>query len=453
MSWRDVCGVVPFFVMGAGLGLLTLWMEKHHVGAAGEEWAFSFVDRILIAGRSLWFYAGKLLWPRELAFIYPRWHIDSSVWWQYLFPLAAVAAIVTLWLLRKRLGKAPLVAALYFTGTLIPALGFFNVFPMRYSFVADHWQYLASIGLVVLCVGAIATYIRRVGPAKRYTVYAALLVILGILTWRQGHIYGNLETLWRDTLAKNPHCWMAHNNLGNVLLRQGKIKEAAGHYREALRIKPDFEMAHYNLAGVLANQGKSTEAISHYTEALRIKPDYSNAHCNLGVALAVQGKTKEAIAHFAEALRIKPDNARVHNNLGLVLADGGKFTEAIVHYREALRIKPDFATVRYNLGNLMVRQGKIKEAAVHYRKALRIKPDYADAHCNLGNVLIQQGKIEEAIAHYSEVLRIRPKFAEVHYKLGMAFLVRKDKDSALQEYEILKGLDEYLANKLLGSLD
>jgi hypothetical protein len=194
---NDVLSLVPFFVLGAALGLTTAWMEQHYVGAQGAEWALSWLDRCLIAGRALWFYVGKLVWPARLAFIYPRWQIDSALW-QYCYPLAAVGLVVCLWVLRRRIGKAPLVAALYFGGTLGPALGFINVYPMRFSFVADHFQYMASVGLLTLMVGLLTTGLDRLaragggrqvhglaGPGThvvRLAVPAALLGLLAVLT-------------------------------------------------------------------------------------------------------------------------------------------------------------------------------------------------------------------------------------------------------------------------------
>ena len=141
----DVVPLLPFFALGAAAGVMTGWMEAHHVGAAGELWRLSLVERCLIAGRALWFYAAKLLWPHPLAFIYARWRIDAGVWWQYLFPIAAVVAVAALYVWRRRLGDGPLVAVLCYAATLAPALGFVNVYPMRYSFVADHFQYLPSV--------------------------------------------------------------------------------------------------------------------------------------------------------------------------------------------------------------------------------------------------------------------------------------------------------------------
>src|ERR1019366_9440201 len=155
LRWKDVLLLLPFFAVGLGLGLGTVWIEQHQVGAQGAAWSFTFTQRFLIAGRALWFYASKLFWPAKLTFIYPRWDISVSSGWQWLFPLAAVAVIATLWWARTRIGRGPLVAVLFFAGTLFPALGFVNIFPFRYSFVADHFQYLAGVGLIVLAAAGL----------------------------------------------------------------------------------------------------------------------------------------------------------------------------------------------------------------------------------------------------------------------------------------------------------
>jgi tetratricopeptide (TPR) repeat protein len=429
IRWRHIFPLIPFFVVGVALGLTTVWLEKYHVGAQGEEWALSFVDRVLVAGRALWFYAGKLVWPYELTFIYPRWQIDAGAWWQYLFPLAAVAVIFILWLLRQRLGKGPLVAVLFFAGTLFPALGFFDVYPMRFSFVADHFQYLASIGLISLFSASISIFFIRLGSSYRNLGFVACfgaLLALGLGVWKQGSIYRDAEMLYRDTIAKNPNAWMAHNNLGVLLEQDGSVATAMTHYATALRIKPDYAIAHLNIAEVLALQGKFDEAIAHSLEALRLKPDYPAPHNSLGLFYARQGKIDEAVAHFSQALRMKPDYANPHNNLGALLARQGKLDEAIAHFSEALRILPDYAKAHNNLGETLARQGKVEEAIFHYTQALQINPEYADAYNNLGSLLAGEGNLNEALEHYTEALRIKPDLVEAHNNMGV-ILARQGK--------------------------
>jgi tetratricopeptide (TPR) repeat protein len=419
---RELGALAPFFVFGLAMGLATAWLEQHHVGAVGSEWDLSFVERCLIAGRALWFYFWKLIWPWELIFNYPRWQIDASIWWQYIYPAGALFVVLLLWLTRERVGRGPLVGVLFFCGTLFPALGFFDVYPFRYSYVADHFQYLASIGLIVLLVGVLTKLVSKLpGWSEQITWLSGLivLVLLGGQTWNQGYVYKDIETLWTDTLEKNHDSWLAYNNLGVVRAREGRLREALSHYSKALGINASYPETHNNLGNVLARQGKFHEAIGHLLQALRIDPEYAEAHNDLGNVRAMQGRIEEAIEHYSKALQIKPDYARAHNNLGNALAMQGRLEEALGHYLQALQIDPENAEAHNNLGNMLAKQGSLEQARKHYSEALRIKPDYAKAHYNLGNTLADMGRFQEAIDHYSEALRIKPDYLAARKNLDL----------------------------------
>jgi len=382
----DVAPLLPYFALGAGLGAVTLWMERHHVGAAGTDWHLSWLERGLIAGRALWFYAASIVWPRNLTFIYPRWQIDAAVWWQYLYPAGAFAVVAVLYAVRRRIGRGPLVGVLIFAGTLLPALGFFDVFPMRYSFVADHYQYLASIGLIVLLVVGVARLCERTGArAVRggSALLGVVLVVFTALVWRQAIIYRDAETLWRDTLAKNPSAWMAHNNLGLLLFNRGRVDEAITHYQAALSIKRDDDFA-YN---------------------------------NLGNAFAAQGDMERAERSFAAALALQPSNAEAHNNLGNVHASREQWLQAAEQYRAALRANPRYADAHNNLANVLVLDGDAEAALEHYRAALQIDPAYADAHYNLAVLLADRGDTAAAVTELRAALRLRPNYPQARARL------------------------------------
>ncbi len=257
------------------------------------------------------FYLGKLFWPADLTFIYPRWHVDPADWQQYLFPAAAILLVAVAWMLRGR-RRGPLAALLFFIGTLFPVLGFCNVYPFIYSFVADHFQYLASLGVIALASAGVALLLdrrRMWGRPAGHAVCFVPLAILAVLTWRQSGMYADLDALYETTLERNPECWMAHINLGNLLASRGRIDEAIVHYRQALDIKPDYAEAYKNLGDVLAKLHRFDEAIARYREALRLKPDYAETYCNLGNALLALGRIDEAVACYGEALRINPQFA------------------------------------------------------------------------------------------------------------------------------------------------
>ncbi len=402
----EILPLLPFFVLGVGLGLLTAWIEKYHVGAQGAAWSLTFSERCLIAGRALWFYAGKLVWPVPLAFIYPRWKIEPAVWWQWLFPVAAAGVVAGLWLARRRLGKGPLVAVLFFAGTLGPALGFVNVYPMRYSFVADHFQYLAGVGLITLCAAGLAR-MPRIIPAT-------LVVLLGALAWQQAGIYRNLETLWRDTLAKNPDCWLAHNNLGLLLNNQGRNEEAMEHYRKAVQIDPnDFE-ALYNLGIALAAQGQFNEAIENFRKAIQIKPNDCDALNNLGIALAAQGRFDEAFENFRKAIQINPNDCDALDNLGTALAERGQFDEAIENYHKAIQINSNRPQTFFHLGTTLGQSGRTREAVVQYREALKLNPNLAGALNNLAWILASNP--DDELRNGAEAVRLAERACELtHY--------------------------------------
>jgi tetratricopeptide (TPR) repeat protein len=350
---RDVWRSAPFFAASLVFGLITVWFERHQ--AVGFEIARDdgFWSRLAVAGRAVWFYLYKAMLPLNLLPIYPRWRIGATNVWSCVPTLLLVGAILLLWRYRRSWGKACLVCLGYYVVMLLPVLGFVNIGFMDYSLVADHWQYFSILGPVALTAAALAVVGKSLGGGRaglRIGVGWALLLVLGVLTWKQGHIYADQETLWRNTLAQNPACWVAHCNLGAVLISKGQFDEAIRQYQEAFRWKPGDAQAHYNLGLALVRKGQLDEAIRQCQEALRLKPDYADAHDILGIALVWKGQLDEAIRQYQEALRLKPDYAEVHNNLGNALARKGQTDEAIGQFQEALRLKPDYADARKNLG-------------------------------------------------------------------------------------------------------
>jgi tetratricopeptide (TPR) repeat protein len=429
LSWRtDVLPLLPWLAVSAAGGLFSSWVERHYLVAEGTDFSLSFLGRLLVAGRAVWFYAATLIWPFNLNFIYPRWEVNVASWQQWLFPLGLLALGAGLWAIRRRT-RAPLAAFLFFVGSLFPVLGFVNLYGSLYSWVWDHWQYLPDLGLIALAAAGLALgwdmaaiRLRWLGPA----LVAALAIGLGALTWDHCGMFRNDQTLYRTTIARNPACWMAHNNLGNTLNVEGRTTEAISEYQAALRIKPDHVGAHYNLAFTLAGiPGRLPEAIAEYEATLQLKPDYPEAHFNLGLALARSpGRLPEAIAQFEAALRINPGYAEAHFSRGLALSKSpGRLPEAIPEFEAALQIKPDYLEAHNNLGIALANiPNRSPEAVAQFEAALRIKPDAAETHNNLGMVLAGiPGRLPEAIAQYEAALRIKPDFAEAHNNLGIAF--------------------------------
>ena len=384
--WRrtDLLRIAPLFGLALGMSALTVVEQRGHILRTGvTEWKLGVVERFIIAGKVVWFYAAKLLWPAPLTFVYPRWEIDTVSLASWV-PLAGlVAASVFLWRRRRQpWARASLFGCGYFVAALLPVMGFFNVFYFRYSFVADHFQYLACIGLIALTASAGAAMYERAGQQGRdlgRLAAALVLVLLAVSTWKQARIYQNQETLWRDTLAKNPAAWMAHNNLSAILIQQGKIEEGMWQSEQALRLNPDYADAHNNLGNALLQAGQVTEALAHLQQTVRLIPNSALARYNLGNALLQAGRIKESMEQYEQALQLNPDYTDAHNNLGNALLQAGQATEALAHFQQALRLKPDSAAVHCNLGIALEQTGNVREAAQHYQQALRISPDFAKA--------------------------------------------------------------------------
>ena len=337
LTGKEIGPLLPFFVVGIALGSFTGYLERTHIGAHGVEWSsLTPIDRLLIAARAVWFYAGKLAVPIKLTFIYPRWSIDPHDIFQWIYLIALVAVVIMLWRLRTRISRGPLTAVLFFIGTLFPALGFVNVYPMRYSFVADHFQYLAGIGLIVLFTATLVALVRSAG--LRTAIATVVIAMLVVLSFSQQSIYKDGEALWRDTIAKNSNSWMAHANLGHVLHAQGRDEEGWQEDQLALALAPNLAEPHFTVAIGDAIHGDLDGTIRQCRAAIAIDPDYAPAYANLAKALLSQNKVAEALEAANQAVQVAPDYALGHFELAQVLEQMGNLPQAAQEYQAAARL-------------------------------------------------------------------------------------------------------------------
>ena len=432
----DIVPLAPLFALGIAGGLLTAWVERTMVGASGEAYALTIVERVLVAGRALWFYLGKLVWPADLMFWYPRWHVSQGVWWQYLFPIAALLVVAVFWSARART-RAPLAAALVFGGTLFPALGFLNVYPFRFSYVADHFQYLASLGVITgLATGATVLLRRWKWPHAIAAATIGIGVLLGLLTWRQAHHYADAETLYRATLEKNPDSWLAHNHLGALLLQRpdADLNEAIAHVDAALRIEPGPE-SHNNLGLARYRQGRFDDAVRQHREAIRLKPTLAEAHYNLGLSLSALGRHEEAIAAYHDAVRLHSSNAEARHNLANALSSVGQLDAAREQLEIGVALRPESAPIRQNLADTLQRMGRTDEAIAHYEAAIRLNPSSAEIFNNMGVALRRANRLEEAVAAFRESTRLAPNVAMVWTNLGSALEALGRPAEAIDPYQ------------------
>ncbi len=390
ITMRRVIQILPFVVLGIGMGLLAVWWERYHQGTNRGLFTFlSPIERILLASRAIWFYLSKIFWPSNLTFIYPRWNISPANLIDYIWLVAGIAACVVIYFLRRYVGRGVEGAAAFFVATLSPVLGFVMLFTFRYTFVADHYQYLACIGPIALASAGIVNLSDKFAQYRGVIVSVALLVVasLGTLTWRQAATYTDIETLWRTTLARNPECWMAQTNLGLVLLQKGEIDDGIAHYRSALQMQPDSWDAEYNLGTALLGKGQVDEAILHCEKAVAMRPTDPDAQVSLGDALFQKGRIDEAMAHYQKAITVHPDHFLARYSLGHALLEKGELDSAIQVCRSALLLRPWDADCQTTLAIALEEKGNPAEAIQHYQNALEFAPQSISTLTNLAWLL------------------------------------------------------------------
>jgi tetratricopeptide (TPR) repeat protein len=442
-TWRDLIPLVPFFLLSFGAAGWTIWEQRVNSGAQGAAWAQTWPERFVIAGNAVWFYIGKLAWPADLIFIYPRWEIAATP--LALVPFAGVVLVVAgLWRGRAGALRPVFFAAIFFGALLFPVLGFFSIYFFRYSFVGDHFQYLASMGPLALAGAAITVALDRwpavLGRAR--PVFSALLIGgLGFMTWRESAVYLSSETLWRATLARNPAASMAWFNLGSTLLKEGRHEEAIACLREGLRLRPDDAPGYNDLGCELVVVGRAEEALPIFARALELRPAYAEVHNNLGNALRSLGRVDEAVARYERALQLKPAYAEAHNNLGCELAAKGRTTEAIYHLEQAVRLNPGNSTNHNNLGNALRDAGRTAAAIASYARALELTPDFAEAHANLGRALMAAGRVPEALERFASAARSAPESAKIRRDWGTALMQQSRWSEAIVQFEALVQLE------------
>jgi protein O-mannosyl-transferase len=386
---RRDCGLMfPWFVLGFMAAMQTAWLERTHAGASGSEFSWTMAERGLIAGHALWFYLGKLLWPHPLIFFTPHWSLDVHRWSGWIAPVSAALLPFGLWMARNRIGRGPLVAALFFGGTLLPTLGFISLYWMRFSFVADHFQYLASLGPIVLIVGSVSSMRSRYHSRLPRASLGWILVLLplGVTTWHQQAVYRDKESLWSDVLAKNPGSFAAHIYMGRVRTSQGRHAEASDHFRESLRLRPEDPQSFITwtlLGNSLMSQGKLAEATECMNRALRRQPGYRDAIYGLAILASNQIPPEKAVELFRGLSSTEPDDPVFRLYLGDALARNGDLDAAVTEYVTALALRPNLVDAKFGLANALVAQGRLHEAERLYLEALQEQPELYQARANL----------------------------------------------------------------------
>ncbi|HYR96043.1 MAG TPA: tetratricopeptide repeat protein [Candidatus Binatus sp.] len=368
--WRLVMEKLPLLLMSGAVAILAFLAAQRTVFEVGD---LPLATRLTNALVACGWYVAKTMWPARLSVFYPL----PAAWpaWEIAMAATVVGAMSALAVAARRSHPYIAVGWLWFVGMLLPVSGLVQLGSRA---MADHFAYLPLIGLFVIVTWGVGELLSRwpIRPSVMAACAAMLVVALGLRTSAQVGYWQSSTRLFSHALAVTTDNWLAHNNLGDALVRQGRLDEAVVEFSEALRLLPSYPDAHYNLGVALMRRGQTDQAVEQYAAALRVNPSHASAHTNLGIALVDQGRTEEAIGHLTEALRLRPD-AVTHFNLGLALAKQGSNGKAIVHYRDAVRLAPTFAEAHYQLAQALAARGRRTEADEHYATAIRLRPEWA----------------------------------------------------------------------------
>ena len=346
ITGADLLRLAPFFALGLiAVVADTLFYQSREPLALG----YSIPERVLIAAHALWFYAGKLLWPVDLAVIYPHWDVNVTdpLAWGYV--IAAVAVVAALYGFRHRIGRGPLAGALFFAVTLSPVLGFVDFGYMQFSFVADRYQYLAGIGLMTVLVGAATSGVGRLpeGWRKGATGVAVVaLIAMGTLTYQQAGIYWDEVTFFTHIVSHNPTARGAYQNLGRALLAVQRPEEALNASRIAVEQDPDDIKARVNAGVAFIRLGRFDEGEAWLRHALELDSQQMVAFQNLAEALRRQGRFEESLEFYRTAIQMDPENALPYAGMGDALFHLKRYGEALQNFNRALALAPTLKTVR-----------------------------------------------------------------------------------------------------------
>jgi Flp pilus assembly protein TadD len=346
---RDLMRSMPFFAAACVAGIVMIYLQSG--GAVSTEVIpiGGPASRFANAGMAVWFYLSKAMCPLNLIPIYQTWKVAPPAWYEFLPLVALIGIFVACWCWHAQAwARAVLVALAYYTMMLLPVLGFVSMSYMRLTLVADHFQYLSLMSIIALVVAAAMRWLPR---RAWMPVAAVILMILCGLSWTQAAIYRNEETLWTETLKRNPDMWQAHNLLGVALFKKGDPADKA-------------------------------EAFKHFQRAVELNPENPEVHNNLGLGYATRGQTDQAIEEYKKAISLR-DEPAVRTNLAIALGAVQRYAEAEEQYRTALQMDPGNPSRYSNLGYVLMQQQRLEEASEQFRKALQIDPNLPQARQNL----------------------------------------------------------------------
>jgi len=387
---RDLAAVAPFLLIAVVLTAVDLGASdaySHQPGNTPDLLPqLDLAARIALSGQSIGVYFAHIVWPVGLLPNYPQWTIGTPSPLAFLPCLVVAAVFIVLGLRRASWGAAAILGLGSFVLFVAPFTGFIVPSYMAFTWVMDHFLYLAIIGPIGLFIAALDSIDNRLPAEWRIAVTGAATLIATLLAF-EAHSYAGAftdeATLWGYTVEHNPGDWLAQDNVGKALLLENQPEDAANHFRIALQLRPGRAQTHLNLGRALVAMNRLDDGLREYDTALVLDPTDPEIYNQKGVAFLQANRAAEAMAPLQRAVELRPHYAIGLENLGTALALTGRLGEAVEKFRASLDANPADVATHMNLGRALHQLGRNAEAGDQFRQALQLDPDNAAAKAAL----------------------------------------------------------------------
>ena len=432
---KDILRSLPFFALALALGLVTVWFQQHNVIRHQDVHPEGWASRVAATGWIIGFYLFKALVPARLCAVYPRWNVNPASPVAFL-PLALIAlGFALLWAHRRSWGRAPLFAMSCFVLILLPVLGLVNMSFMKFSLVADHFQYAALVGVCAFVAAVLARASAAVGWRGRMGAFAIVVCVaaLAVLTWSRARLYADEQLLWRDEVVKEPIPWLAWNNLGDVCFRAGRPDQALECFRRSSLLNPKYAVAWLNLGRTNAVTGDAGEALNDYNKAIELMPDFASAYNGRGNVQFHAGKYDLALEDYEKAIQFDPFFADAYNDRGNVRVKQGQIADAIRDFDEAIALNPDYAPAFSDRAGAYVRIQEFQQALSDSNRAIALDPANADYFNNRGVVYENLKRHELALSDFDRAISLRPGLVNAYISRAIVHYELKDFEKAWKD--------------------
>jgi len=453
LTWRDIVRTAPFFLLSLILGLVTIWFQHHNAIGGLDVRPEGLASRIASVGWVVWFYLYKIVFPVNLAMIYPRWEIPGQNVLSFVPLILLIVGFVVLWSFRKRRTRGALVALASFVMVLMPVLGLLDMAYARFSLVADHLQYPGTPGVIALIGGGLAALFLRAWLKRKKAAEVAFVIIvpaivltLVALTWQQAGLYCDEFRLWSHTIAVNDRAWNAYTGRAKVLADRGEWGQALMDYSKAIELSPDDAQHYINRGSGYASVGDYARALKDYDKAIALDPTKDEAYHNRGMTYGRLNQFDKAISDLSQAIELNAYYYEAYSDRGTAYYGQQAYDRAIQDYTKAIVLQPDNATAYNKRGSAYASMGDHLKAIEDYNRAIRLQPNDAEVYFNRGLAYGRLQNYGRAVDDLTRSIELTPESVNAYYNRGVALSHLKDFERAIRDYtEVIERNPNYTA--------